>query len=91
LIIFSLTMVGGLGLARTNSIKAIAISVYLIPSIFVFASKGCVQLLPGLALAAGGSIGGFIGSSFSHSMNPKWIKVILAVVLTGMTVKLLVS
>ena len=91
LIIFSLTMVGGLGLARTNSIKSIAISIYLIPSIFVFAAKGCVQLLPGLALAAGGSIGGFLGSSFSHSMNPKWIKVILAVVLTAMTVKLLVT
>jgi uncharacterized membrane protein YfcA len=91
LIIFSLTMVGGLGLAKTNSIKVVVISIYLIPSILVFAKEGCVQLLPGLALAAGGSIGGFLGSSFSHSMNPKWTRLILAVVLTAMTVKLLTA
>ena len=91
LIIFSLTIIGGLGLAKTNSIKVIVVAVYLVPSIFVFAMKGSIQIVPGLVLAAGNSIGGILGSNFSQKMNPKWIKVILALALTGMTVKLLVS
>lgn len=91
LIIFSLTMIGGLGLAKTNSIKVIVVAVYLVPSIFIFAVKGNIQIVPGLILAAGNSIGGILGSNFSQKMNPKWIKVILAVALTGMTVKLLID
>ena len=91
LIIFSLTMIGGLGLAKTNSIKVIVVAVYLVPSIFIFAVKGNIQIVPGLILAVGNSIGGILGSNFSQKMNPKWIRLILAMTLTGMTVKLLID
>ncbi|MCK5785811.1 MAG: sulfite exporter TauE/SafE family protein [Candidatus Sabulitectum sp.] len=89
LIIFSLTIVGGLGLAKTNSMKAVIIAVYLIPSIMIFAKNGNIQIIPGLVLASGNSIGGILGSNFSQKMNPKWIKAILAVALTAMAVKML--
>ena len=91
LIIFSLSMIGGLSLAKTNSIKVIVVAVYLVPSIFIYGVKGNIQIVPGLILAAGNSIGGILGSNFSQKMNPKWIKAILAVALAGMTVKLLID
>jgi len=89
LIIFSLTLLGGLDLATTNSIKVIIIAVYLIPSIAVFAWQGNVDVVPGLFMAAGNGIGGVLGSSFSHRANPKWIKMILAIALLAMAVKLI--
>ena len=91
LIIFSLTLVGGLSLAKTNSVKAVIIAVYLVPSIMIFAKNGNIQIIPGLVLASGNSIGGILGSNFSQKMNPKWIKAILAVALTGMVVKMLLA
>jgi len=91
LIIFCLTMTGGLGLAATNSLKVIIIAVYLIPSIIVFALGGNIEIIPGLVLAAGNSIGGVLGSNFSQKMSSGWIKLILAAALLGMTVKLFVS
>lgn len=88
LIIFSLTMAGGLQLATTNSIKVIVVAVYMIPSIAVFLLKGNLMIVPGLVMAAGSGIGGYLGSSFSHGMNPKWVKAVLAAALLGMAVKL---
>ena len=91
LVIFSLTVVGGLGLASTNSLKVIIIAVYLIPSIIVFAMKGNIQIVPGLILAAGNSMGALLGSNFSQKIDPKWIKLVLGIALLGMTVKLIIN
>lgn len=91
LVIFSLTVVGGLGLASTNSLKVIIIAVYLVPSIIVFAMKGNIEIVPGLVLAAGNSVGGLLGSNFSQKIDPKWIKIVLGVALLGMTVKLIMN
>ncbi len=88
LIIFSLTLVGGLNLAATNSLKVIIIAVYLVPSIIVFAINGSIEIVPGIAMAAGNSLGGYMGSHFSHSMDSKWIKFVLAAALIGMAIKL---
>lgn len=89
LIIFSLTLVGGLELGATNSLKVIIIAVYLIPSIAVFASGGNIDVVPGLFMAAGNGIGGVIGSNFSQKADSKWIKVVLAAALLGMAARLL--
>jgi uncharacterized membrane protein YfcA len=90
LIIFSLTMIGGLGLAATNSLKVIIIAVYIIPSLIVFGLDGNIEIIPGLLLAAGSSIGGVLGSNFSQKMSSGWIKLILAVALVGMAAKLFI-
>jgi uncharacterized membrane protein YfcA len=89
LIIFSLTLVGGLELAATNSLKVVIIAVYLIPSIIVFASGGNIEILPGLFMAAGNGIGGVLGSNFSQKAGSGWIKAVLALALMGMAAKLL--
>lgn len=89
LIIFSLTLVGGLELAATNSLKVIIIAVYLIPSIAIFASGGNIDVVPGLFMAAGNGIGGVLGSNFSQKAGSGWIKAVLALALLGMAWKLL--
>ena len=91
LIVFALTMIGGLGLAATNSLKVVIIAVYLIPSIVVFAVNGNIQIVPGLVLASGNIIGGILGSNFSQKVNPIWIKIVLGIALIGMTLKVLFS
>lgn len=88
LIIFSLTLLGGLDLSATNSLKVIVIAVYLVPSIAVFAYGGHIDPVPGLFLAAGNGLGGILGSSFSQKAGTAWIKVVLAVALTAMAAKL---
>ncbi len=91
LIVFALTMVGGMGLAKTNSVKVVIIAVYLIPTIVIFAVNGNLRIIPGLVLASGNIIGGIIGSNFSQKVNPKWIKLVLGTALIGMTLKLFFS
>lgn len=88
LIIFSLSIVGGLSLIKTNSLKIIIIAAYLVPSLVVFILNGEVEWLPALILASGTSIGGWFGSSFAIRKGDKWIKVILAAALLIMAAKL---
>jgi len=89
LIIFSLTLLGGLDLAATNSLKVIIIAVYIVPSLAVFISGGNVEILPGLVLAAGNGMGGVLGSNFSQKMGSGWIKLVMAASLLAMAFKLI--
>jgi len=88
LIIFSLSILGGLSLVKTNSLKIIIISAYLLPSLAVFIYNGEVRWLPAIVLAAGSSTGGWFGSTFAIKRGDKWIRVILAVAIAGMAAKL---
>ncbi len=88
LIIFSLTVIGGLSLVRTNSLKLVIIAAYLLPSIIIFALNGKVKWLPALILSCGTSIGAILGTAFAIKHGDKWIKVILACAIVGMALKL---
>jgi uncharacterized protein len=89
LVIFALSVIGGLSLVKTNSLKIIIIASYLIPSLAVFVAGGQVSWVPGLVLAAGTSIGGWFGTSFAVRRGEAWIKVILAAALIAMAAKML--
>ncbi|MCD4775970.1 MAG: sulfite exporter TauE/SafE family protein [Candidatus Aegiribacteria sp.] len=89
LIIFSLSILGGLSLLKTNSLKIIIISAYLLPSLVVFIINGEVRWLPALILAAGTSTGGWFGSTFAIKKGDKWIRVILAAAIVAMAAKML--
>lgn len=89
LVIFSLSIIGGLSLKRTNSLKVIIMTIYLIPSLGVFIANGRVDWAPAIALAAGTGAGGWLGSTFSVKRGEGWIKVILAVAVLGMGGRLL--
>ncbi len=89
LIIFSLTVIGGLSLLKTNSLKMIVVAAYILPSIVIFAVAGKVEWIPALILSCGTSIGAILGTAFAVKQGDKWIKVILACAIVGMALKLL--
>ena len=88
LIIFSLSVIGGLSLVKTNSLKIIIIAAYLVPSLIVFIANGEVKWLPALILTAGTSLGGWFGSTFAIKKGDRWIRVILAIAILGMAAKM---
>lgn len=89
LVIFSLTVLGGLSLRRTNSIKVIVMTLYLAPSLVIFAANGRVEWLPALILAAGTGTGGWLGSTFCIRRGDGWIRAVLAIALLGMAGRLI--
>lgn len=88
LIIFSLSILGGLSLVKTNSLKIIIIASYLIPSILIFLLNGEIRWLPALILAGGTSTGGWFGSTFAIRRGDKWIRVILAAAILAMAARM---
>ncbi|OPL18391.1 MAG: hypothetical protein AVO35_05990 [Candidatus Aegiribacteria sp. MLS_C] len=89
LVIFALSVAGGLSLVRTNSLKIIIIAVYTIPSLSVFAAAGQVRWVPGLVLGMGSSIGGWLGTTFAVRKGDRWIKAVLAAAILAMALKLM--
>jgi len=89
IIIAALTLITGYSLVRINSLKVFVIAIYTISALSVFIWHGKVDWLYGLCLAAGNSLGGYLGSTFSVKKGDKWIKVILIIAVTAMSLKLL--
>lgn len=78
-------------LIRINSLKVFVVFIYTIFSLGVFIWNGKVSLLFGLVLATGNSIGAGLGAHFAVQKGDKWIKIILAITMVGLAVKLIVS
>ncbi len=89
LVICSLSIIGGLSLVKTNSLKIIIIAAYLVPSILVFLLNGEIRWFPALVLAAGTSIGGWFGSTFAIRKGDRWIKIILVAAILVMAAKMI--
>ncbi len=79
----------GMDLVRVNMHKVFIVGVFTLAALLVFAARGQVWWLPGLALAAGNSIGGWIGSQISVKKGERWIRAVLYATLIAMAVKLL--
>lgn len=79
----------GLDLVRVNMHKVFIVGVFTLAALTVFAARGQVLWIPGLALAAGNSLGGWIGSQISVTKGERWIRAALYGALIVMAVKLL--
>lgn len=88
LIISALTMVNGLTLVRSNSIKVFVICIYNISALFIFIMEGKIAWIPGLVMAVGNSSGAWIASRLSVKKGDKWIEIFLIVAVVIMAVKL---
>lgn len=80
-----------LDLVRTNMHKVFVVGMYMVPSLLVFAATGQVRWLAGAALAVGTSIGGWIGTTFQISRGDGVVRVVFAVAVVVMAVKLLLG
>jgi len=90
LIIAVLTTISRLNLVETNSHKVfiVGVNAFFALIVFIFNSKICWPT--GLALAAGNGLGGWIGSHLAVTKGERFIKLILAICVVGMVVKLLI-
>ncbi len=84
-----LNKVMGLDLVRTNMHKVFIVLVYMPVSLAVYAVNGKVDWRTGAALAAGMSIGGWVGARLSLGKGEKLIRPVLYASLTAMTIRLL--
>ncbi len=88
LIIATLTTVHGLSMARTNSIKVFVILCYTFAAVIVFYLEGKIRWEYGLTLAAGNSVGAWIGSRWSVGRSDRLIRLILLVMVVTLSIKL---
>ena len=80
-----------LDLVRTNMHKVFVIGMYMVPSLLVFAATGHVRWLGGAALAVGNSLGGWIGTTFQITRGEGVVRVVFAVAVVAMAIKLLIG
>ena len=91
IIIAAFSLLTGMSLVRINSLKVFIIAMYLIPSIWVFASHGKVDWITAIILAAGNSLGGWAGTHFAVRKGDKWIRTVLLIVVAAIIIKLLID
>lgn len=77
-----------LDLVRVNMYKVFIVLIYTIPALAVFAASGNVELVTGLILAAGNATGAVAGARFSVRGGERPIRVVVAVALVVMAVRL---
>ena len=89
LLMAALHQVLGLDLVRVNMHKVFIVGFFTLAALIIFAVRGQVLWIPGLALAVGNSIGGWIGSQLSVLKGENWIRNALCIALFIMAIKLL--
>ena len=89
LILGCLSIVNRLDLVKSNSLKVFVAFTYTISALAVFIWAGLVDWKYGLCIAAGQSIGGWVGSNWSVNKGDVWIRRILLLMIGVMSLKLL--
>lgn len=78
-----------LDLIKTNMHKVFIVLVYTVPALIIFAVGGNVIWWIGLILAAGNSLGAWLGTHFAVTKGEKLIRVVLLIAMLAMAVKLI--
>ena len=91
IIIAALTTITKFNLVVTNSHKVFIAGIYTIFALIVFAFNGKVCWKIGLCLAAGMGLGGWIGSHWAVAKGERWIRVVFAICVVAMVIKLITS
>jgi uncharacterized protein len=90
IIIAALTTITKFNLVVTNSHKVFIAGIFTIFALIVFAFNGKVCWEIGLCLAAGMGLGGWIGSHWAVAKGERWIRMVLAICVVAMVIKLIV-
>ena len=87
-IIASLIGIFGLNMAKTNSIKVFVALCYTAIALVIFYLNGKILWAYGLTLAVGNATGAWIASRWSVSKSDRLIRMILLVMVLGLSIKL---
>jgi len=77
-------------LVRVNMHKVFIILIYTFPALLIFMATGNVNWKYGLVLAAGNALGGWWGAHAAVKGGERFIRIVLAIAVTIMAIKLLV-
>ena len=88
LIIAALSGVHGFNMAKTNSVKVFIILCYTLIALIIFWLEDKIRWEYGLTLAIGNATGGWIGSRWSVNKSDRLIKIILTIMVFGLSIKL---
>jgi len=78
-----------LNLVLVNMHKVFVVLIYTIPAFLIFVFSGNVDWFLGIVLAAGNGLGGWLGARFAVKKGEKLIRIVLILVLIGMSLKLI--
>ena len=81
----------GLDLVQINAVKVIVIFAFTIVALGVFIAHGEVDYGLGLALAAGNSLGGIIGTRLAVEKGHDWLKKVVTATVLVFAIKLLIG
>lgn len=73
-LLLAATTWAGLDLVRGNAIKVLAILVFTVVSLAIFAAQGEIDWLAGLVLGAGSVVGGQLGVRLTVLKGHRWVK-----------------
>lgn len=88
LIMASLSFIHHMSIIRINMIKALVVLIYTFSALAVFIFNDLIDWELGLSLAVGMSLGGWLTSRWSVSVNEKYIKYFVMVTAIGFAIKL---
>ncbi len=80
-----------LDLVRVNMHKVFIVGTFTSVALIVYVMHGKIWWIPGICLAVGNSLGGWIGSQLTVTKGESFIRNVLYVALTAMAIKLLIS
>jgi len=89
LIIVGLSLLTGSNLKKINSQKVLIILLYVLFSLIIFVYNNNIDIIAGLLLAIGMSIGGYLGSHFTLQVDERYIKAIITIAVVALSLKLL--
>ncbi len=85
----ALVLATGEDLVRSNAIKAMLVCAFTVLPLAIFLYNDMVQWVPGLALAAGSMLGAWLGTRLTVSWGPRFVRVVLILVVSISSTKLL--
>jgi uncharacterized membrane protein YfcA len=91
LILAGLTLGLGLPLIEANILKILVVFAYTPVALVVFFRHGQVDLVAGLALAAGQALGGYLGAKAALRRGERLIRILLLVAVVASALKLLID
>jgi len=87
-ILLALSSISNFSLVKSNSVKVVVAFIYTIGAVLVFAYNSKIDWQIGLTMAIGNSLGAWFASRWSVQKGDGLVKIFLAVMVSGMAIKL---
>lgn len=83
------SLLAGEDLVRGNATKNLMVAAFTLPALALFLAEGLVEPGPGLALASGAMVGGWLGAKLSLVLGAGFVRIVLALVVAISSSRLL--